>query len=61
MIVEFGINCENAAFSGPEGRREAARLLRQVADKIEQGHQGGPLMEVNGNKCGSWYIEEAGE
>jgi len=58
MILEFGISCENDAFAGGEGPREAARLMRQTADRIEAGETGGTLMEVNGNRCGSWYIEE---
>jgi len=41
MILEFGISCENDAFAGGEGPREAARLMRQTADRIEAGETGG--------------------
>jgi UDP-N-acetylglucosamine pyrophosphorylase len=58
MILEFGISCENDAFSDGNGRHEMARLMRQTADRIEAGEEGGTLVEVNGNRCGSWYIEE---
>lgn len=55
------IDSENAAFSGPEGAAEVARLLRQTADKVEQGGDGGPLMDYNGNKCGTWDAEPSEE
>ena len=56
MIFEFKIDSENAAFSEmPEC--EIARLLRQTADRIENGSEDGTLTEFNGNKCGNWYLE----
>ena len=45
----------NAAFEYPEG--EVARILRELADKIEaQGLTGGVLMDYNGNKVGEWNV-----
>lgn len=44
-----------AAVEGPEGREEAARLLRQVAASIEGGDAGGgDCRDINGNCVGRW-------
>ena len=58
MKLEFSIDCNNAAFSDEGGIFEAARLLRQTADRIEAGQDYGRLTEYNGNGCGNWSIEE---
>jgi len=47
-----------AAFSESEGP-EVARILRKLADKIEEElrsntDQGGQLYDLNGNKVGIW-------
>lgn len=44
----------NALTSEPQA--EAARLLREVADKIESGREGStrPLRDINGGRVGSW-------
>lgn len=64
MPVRYGLSLkmdmENAAFY-PRAT-EAARILRRVADSIENMHSGmdnsntigGRLMDANGNSCGSW-------
>lgn len=58
MIFEFGVNSRNAAFTGGKAINEVARLLRQTADRIEAGGGGGYMMDVNGNRCGSWLIDD---
>lgn len=56
-ITETG----NAAFAedGGGGFREAARILRQLAVKLERGTEmtEGPLRDANGNRVGDWQIE----
>lgn len=38
---------------------EIARILKQLANRLENGGQPGYLMDINGNKVGSVeYIEE---
>ena len=50
---ELLINLGNAAFE-PEPGPETARLLRLAADRIEDGREGGPLLDCNGNRVGSY-------
>jgi hypothetical protein len=33
---------------------ESARILREIADKMEAGTDGGTIFDVNGNKIGQW-------
>jgi tRNA(Ile2) C34 agmatinyltransferase TiaS len=61
MKFTFTIECENSAFSGLQGFGEVARLLRQTADRVEQGQDCGRLTESNGNGCGSWDLEPTEE
>lgn len=53
MKLKVTINSTNAAFdTWPE--IETSRLLREIADKVEQSAQGGPVIDINGNKVGEW-------
>lgn len=50
---------ENAAFAGDDLRPEVARILRQVADKVENGMGlEGPINDSNGNAVGYWLLDE---
>lgn len=60
-MLRLEIKTDNAAFSEDEvltieGRYEVARLLRDVAMKIENFHESGKIMDVNGNRCGEWSL-----
>ena len=60
-MLRLEIKTDNAAFSEDEvltieGRYEVARLLRDVAMKIENFHESGKIMDVNGNRCGEWNL-----
>ncbi|WP_426455361.1 hypothetical protein ACP26L_36595 (plasmid) [Paenibacillus sp. S-38] len=52
-ITLNGLN--NAAFDEhPKGKRgEVARLLRELASKIESGDEPEVLLDINGNKIGT--------
>lgn len=55
---ELIIDCANSAFCDSDGGAgEVARILRQTAERIEQGEDCGRLMDYNGNGCGSWNFE----
>ena len=43
------------AFAG-HGEQECARLLRLVADRVEDGQLDGRLLDINGNHCGGFAI-----
>jgi hypothetical protein len=35
---------------------ETARILREVADRLEMGNESGTLYDYNGNAVGSWAL-----
>ena len=44
---------DNAAFEDcPEA--EIARILRNIADRVDQGSDEGVAMDANGNRVGTW-------
>jgi hypothetical protein len=49
------INSSNAAFTD-DPHSELARILRELADKIERGDDGGKLRDVNGNSVGEYGV-----
>ncbi len=52
---------DNAAFDDAPAS-EAARILREIARKIEQGEDlgGGKIKDVNGNTIGHWELTPYG-
>ena len=55
--MNIEIDTGNAAFEGGARLPECARILREVADKLEQGNDPEelrlwPLFDVNGNRVG---------
>lgn len=46
------IETENEAFEG--NSNELARLLRELAERIERGEMEGTIRDINGNKVGSF-------
>lgn len=57
MKFSFEIDSRNAALIRG-GRAEVLRMLADVAKAINAGHDGGTLMEYNGNKCGEWSLDD---
>jgi hypothetical protein len=60
-MLKLEIKTGGAAFSEDdvvtfEGRYELARLLKKVATQIETGSEEGSIMDINGNKCGTWKL-----
>jgi len=54
MKFKLNFNMDNAAFGDPD--LEIARILHEIADKVERGIQGGPVRDINGNNVGAWTI-----
>lgn len=48
---------DNAAFEGADKALETARILRDIADDIEEGKDAGIARDGNGNNVGSWRLE----
>lgn len=50
MDMHIRINLDNAAFDPRES--EIARILRDIAHKVEEGREPDKIMDVNGNTVG---------
>lgn len=58
MIFSAEVIMGNAAFD-PNWRSELGRILRRAASQIElDGADGGALMDINGNRVGSWSVDD---
>ena len=62
-MVEIKFRTGNAAFHDDNGEKdewyrnqEVARILREIADKIENGWDRGSVGDLNGNKIGDWRV-----
>ena len=51
MKFTLNIDCNNAAFEG-DTDAEVARILKEVAEKIEGGASSGTISDINGNRVG---------
>lgn len=56
-MFKLHFDTDNAAFSD-DPANEAARILREIADKLERGESlgGGPIRDANGNRVGHWEM-----
>lgn len=55
MKIEIKFDCDNAAFGLPDTQQfgyEVATILREAAEKFEQGWETFPLRDSNGNIVG---------
>lgn len=54
MKFTLEIDCDNAAFQENDGDQyvEVARILREAADRIENGRDSIALIDLNGNRVG---------
>ena len=51
------IDSDNEAFSDGNAAGEVARILRELAARIEDSHDGsGNLRDFNGNRVGHWSL-----
>ena len=54
-MLRVRIDTDNDAFAG-NGEQEVARLLRKVATRVEGGEFDGVIVDINGNRCGSFDL-----
>ena len=45
----------NAAFED-YAEQEISRILKEIADKVENGSTGGKVRDINGNTIGEWDL-----
>lgn len=63
MKIKLEMRCDNAAFGLPDSCEfglEVARILREAADKFENGHASFSLRDINGNRVGDAYLATEG-
>ena len=60
-MLKINIRTDNAAFEEDEGATECARILRDIASKLERGvwMDSNRLIDFNGNTVGEWTFEPA--
>jgi hypothetical protein len=58
MAFWTSFNTRNAAFEDEGHATETARILRDIADRIEDGDFAGPVRDVNGNTIGSYLLDD---
>ena len=56
-MFELSFGTDSDAFIGIDKYNEAARILRRLADSLEAHVNEGPVLDVNGNRMGAWYIK----
>jgi hypothetical protein len=57
MRIDIDTNNGNDAFSDDDVKKsEIVRILKNIIWKIEMGKEDGRINDMNGNKCGEWYI-----
>jgi hypothetical protein len=54
-MLRVRFDTDGDAFAGC-GEREVARLLRLVAERVEDGQLDGKLLDINGNHCGGFDL-----
>lgn len=58
-MFEVKFETGNAQFEGvaDEYWEQVASVLRGIASKVERGSHSGPVMDVNGNTIGHYYLD----
>lgn len=54
MQFTIDLICDNAAFGDENLRPEVARILRRLANSVEEGYDAGILADINGNTTGEF-------
>lgn len=54
MKIEF--RTTNAAFDEPYFSIEVCRILKDIANKVEDGYDTGFIFDLNGNQIGVWML-----
>lgn len=62
MAFKLTIETDNAAFADADGPQELARILRELADKIDETNwltipDAGRVHDINGNTVGGWALD----
>ena len=55
-MFNLTIKTDNAAFQEGQPADEVARILREIAGKLEEGDSNGPAFDSNGNTVGTFTL-----
>ena len=55
-MFKLQMDTDNAAFGDDDKGPEVARILREIAERIEDGDESGTCRDINGNTCGAWQF-----
>jgi len=56
-MFKMKLETDNAAFDDGERMHEVARILRQIAERIESGTVEAGIFDSNGSRAGRWRLE----
>jgi len=56
-MFKMELETDNAAFDDGERMHEVARILREVAERIESGTVEAGIFDANGSRAGRWRLE----
>jgi hypothetical protein len=54
--MQLNFETANAAFADGHGHAEAARILHDIAERVDNGHETGVIRDINGNTIGRWSL-----
>ncbi len=54
MQFQVDVNCSNESFAEYGFVFEIQRILKEIADKVENGQRSGILLDYNGNRVGEF-------
>jgi len=53
-MFKLKFETDNAAFDGDDWDKEIARILKYIAEIVEEGRTYGPVFDSNSNDIGEW-------
>ena len=56
-MFQLRFETDNAAFEGDLRSEEVARILRHLADRVDDMRDAGNVVDINGNTIGAWKLE----
>lgn len=59
-MLKVKVKTDNDAFAEDNGGpgEECARIMRRIADSLDEGYTSGLCVDANGNTVGSWEVTQ---
>lgn len=55
-MFKLSFKTGNDAFQDGNKEYEVSRILKELAEKVENGSDGGKIKDINGNTIGEWDL-----